>query len=46
MGGLSLVAARTSGGYSLFVVHKLLTEVAFLVEHGLLGHVGLSSCDT
>lgn len=35
-----------SGSYSLFVVHKLLTEVAFpVVEHGLLGHAGFSSCD-
>lgn len=34
-----------SGSYSLFVVHKLLTEVAFLVEHGLLGHAGFRSCD-
>ena len=49
--GLSLVAL--SGGYSLVVVHGLLTTVAFfVVEHGLSGwdsqalEHGLSGCGT
>ena len=42
--GFSLVAA--SREYSVVSVHRLLTAVASLGEHGPLGHVDFSSCAT
>ena len=39
----SLVAGRR--GYSLVVVHRLLTAVAYLVAKQAVGCVGFSSCD-